>query len=1095
MTRLRLRLVAFALLAALTSSAASTPADAGAADARASPLMVHAGERRFSADEHLELLPDPGGEFTIGDVRTAPLAEQFVPSRAATPNLGFDRKVYWARLRLENRLVQPATYFLDLGYPLLDSVRAYILSPAGMTAYQTGDREPFSSRPVSARTFMFPVELEPSQPVTIYLRVETTGSLRLPLHLLSRDAAFSCIAVHQGLLALYYGALLMLVIYNLYHFWRLKDVNAGYYAVFIACYIAFQLALTGIAFQFFWPDHPEWANVSLPFFLCAAYFFGVLFTRSILDTATNAPRIHRVLGALRWLSFVGMALALLGPYDIALRFAVTLVFTVVLFIVAGIKIGLQGYRPARLYSLAWTVLLGCMIVYALSAYGLLPTTFFTTWSTQIGSAWEAVILAFAISDRFYLLEEQRREMQASHALALQQANEKLNGLNDQLEARVQDGLRDLNLSNQQLREQAEVLRRAERRAESANRAKSEFLANVSHELRTPMNAIAGFLHLLSEGKLSDAQRGYTEKAERAARALMHLIKELLDFSTMDVGRLELELASVDISALARDARDLVMLAASEKGLSLKLEQQGTECCWVRADEARLLQVLVNLLHNAIKFTPSGEVCLMIACRPSANGDIQLSVTVSDTGIGIGEEQRERLFLPFTQADGSITRRFGGTGLGLAICQRLVRQMGGEIELESTLGVGSRFSFVLELSAAPPRPQPPASSGLAHHDRPLVGLCVLVVDDQPLNQEVLAALLERAGADVVISASGRDALERLLDGARVDVVLMDLQMPNMDGYETATRINGLALRNTPPIVAITARVAAAPGAHFRAAGFAGHLFKPVDHDQLIETLQRIAAVGGPSGPPGNSVSPESASRTQAAADVPSTPAALLAPGLVASSDMDFDEHLDRLHRFAERFADYPALIRARADAGDLSSAVDAAHAIAGVALTLGITEVGATAKQLEREADASADAHTLAALIGSFETALTTALDSVAKLRAAAGPSSDGQRIAATADCSAPLDPVTLEARLRRLDALLAQHNLRARDEVDALVDEVGDADRRRLVAAVGAQVRGLDFAAARAGLAELLGELRQRVASARPSVLGDAPERESSGND
>jgi signal transduction histidine kinase len=671
------------------------------------PLPVAGDQREYSTVGHLQLLLDSEGHLDIDDIRSPPWSAAFAPAHSEMHSLGFDRRVHWARLQLDSDLDHPQTYYLELAYPLLDSVIVYIDAPDGLKRYETGDRQPFAARPIRARTFLFPVPLQPGQSLRVYLRIETAGSLNLPIELLSRNAAFARMATEYSVLALYYGALLMLVIYNLYHFWRLRDINAAYYALFVSLYVAFQLALSGISFQFFWPNQPWWANVSLPFFLSAAYFAGVLFTRSILDTATNAPIIHRILGALRWLAVVGMVLALVGPYELALRFAVALVFSVVLFILVGFRIGLRGFRPARYYSLGWTVLLGFMVIYALNAFGLIPTNFITTWATQIGSALDAVILAFAVTDRFYLLEEQHRAMQASYAEALQQSNDKLNRLNDELESRVQAGLHELRASNQQLRVEAEVRRRAELKAEAANQAKSEFLANMSHELRTPMNAIVGFIHLLDSSPLSVAQRDYVTKAERAARALMDLIQDLLDFSRIEVGHLALERAALSVTTLAEDARDLVALSAEAKGLALRIEHTGVEDCWVFGDEARLRQVLANLLNNAVKFTERGEVVLEVGCEarapdaPNAPERIRLALAVRDTGIGIRDEQRAQVFEPFTQADASITRRFGGTGLGLAICQRLVRQMGSEIELSSRLGAGSRFAFVLELEAAAP----------------------------------------------------------------------------------------------------------------------------------------------------------------------------------------------------------------------------------------------------------------------------------------------------------------------------------------------------------------------------------------------------------
>lgn len=1098
MIRIQLVLLCMVSLCVTATNVAASSPDELATGRSASPLLVLGDKDYYSTVGHLQLLTDPGGELGIADIRSLNGSAAFAPERAEMDNLGFDRRVHWSRLQIDNRLERPQTYYLALAYPLLDSVTAYVDGPDGLMRYQTGDRELFSSRPVSARSFLFPVRLKPDQPVTVYLRVETAGSLNLPIELLSRNGAFEQIATEYSVLALYYGALLMLVIYNLYHYWRLGDVNALYFALFVSLYVAFQLALSGIAFQFFWPNHPWWGNVSLPFFLSAAYGAGVLFTRSILDTATNAPAIHRILGALRWLAVVGMVLALVAPYDLALRFAVTLAFSVVLFILAGFKVALQGFRPARYYSLGWTVLLGFMVIYALNAFGLLPTTFVTTWATQIGSALDAVILAFAITDRFYLLEEQRREMQACYADALQQANDKLNRLNDELESRVEEGLQELRESNEQLRAEAEVRRLAEEKAESANRAKSEFLANMSHEIRTPMNAIVGFIHLLESSHLSPAQRDYIAKAERAARVLTHLIRDLLDFSKIEAGRLELERAAFSVSALVDETRDLVELSAVNKGLDLKIEQTGSEDCWVFGDEARLRQVLVNLLHNAIKFTETGEVKLEVHCEPGSDGWVQLAIAVTDTGIGIREDQRERLFRPFTQADASITRRFGGTGLGLAICRRLVNQMGGEIALSSRLGDGSQFTFSLPLESVPPGERSrPGASEPADNDA-ISGLQVLLVEDQPLNQEVAAALLRRAGAEVLVVESGPAALALLGERGRdaVDVILMDLQMPEMDGYETAQAVRALPGFAALPIMAMTAHATDAERERCRSAGLDGHLSKPIKRSQLIDALRSLpraevgdhsakgASVDGSGANPAASVS--SLSGTGQAAQE-SVRGAGLGPGLEPVNE-DLAEHCDRLSRFAERFSGHAAEIRARVDAADWEQAKAAAHALSGVALTLGMPRIGTTAKQIERsiaQGDAAGQsqrpessqqgrpqipfATTLGIQLAALDAAFTEALGSIRELASSLDAT---ERAAVSASgYPEPLSAVSLKPELVRVDALLAAHNLRARTEIEALVQRVTDPLLHRALEAMLQSVRRFDFRSARAGVVELLEQL------------------------
>ncbi|WP_462320309.1 hybrid sensor histidine kinase/response regulator [Halochromatium sp.] len=1128
MIRLQLILLCIVLVYVSATKAAAPLADEAAVGApSASPLVVSGDQDRYSTVGHLQLLTDPGGELGIADVRSLSGASTFAPVRTEIDNLGFDRRVHWARLQIDNRLERPQTYYLALAYPLLDSVIAYIDGPDGLRRYQTGDREPFGSRPVIARSFLFPVSLRPGQPVTVYLRIETAGSLNLPLELLSRNGAFELMATEYSVLALYYGALLMLVVYNIYHYWRLGDVNALYFALFISLYVAFQLALNGISFQFFWPNHAWWANVSLPFFMSAAYWAGVLFTRSILDTATNAPGFDRILRGLSRLAGIGMLLALIAPYDLAVRFSVTLVFTVFFFVIVGLKVALQGFRPARYYSLGWGVLLGFMVIYGLNAFGLLQTNFVTTWATQIGSALDAVILAFAVTDRFYLLEEQHREMQASSAYALQQANNKLNELNDELESRVEEGLHDLRETNAQLRAEAEVRRQAEEKAEAANRAKSEFLANMSHEIRTPMNAVVGFIHLLESSSLNSTQRDYIAKAERAARVLTHLIRDLLDFSKIEAGRLELEQVAFSVSALVDQARDLVELSAINKGLAFKIEQAGSDECWVIGDEARLRQVLVNLLNNAIKFTESGEVKLEVHCEPRVDGSVQLGVAVSDTGIGIREDQRERLFRPFTQADASITRRFGGTGLGLAICRRLVDQMGGEVRLSSRLGDGSRFSFDLVLQAASPAECPRQAATEVTPDEAVTGLRVLLVEDQPLNQEVAEAILRRAGAEVLVVESGTAALALLGErgGDAVDLILMDLQMPGMDGYETAQAVRALPGCAELPIIAMTAHATDAERERCRKAGLDGHLSKPIERARLIETLRSVPRAQAVERSPKAELSDDNlaevrsfalnqpgkrqlskqqrmsqpglsqpgmsqyAMSDQGASQPALTSMTELGPGL-EPVDEEMPDHCGRLRRFAERFAGHAAEIRALVDAGDWERAKVAAHALSGVALSLGMPRVGATAKAIEHviaNSDLEAQirdpasagnarvepslAATLGAQVGALDAALAEALDSIQRL--VSNPESTSSAAVTTDGNLEPLTEVNLGVELARVDALLAAHNLRARLEVETLAQRVADPLLRKALEALLQAVRRLDFRTARAAVVDLLEQLEQ----------------------
>jgi len=906
-------------------------------------LVVAPETDHYPVGPYLDLLQDPRGELTIDDVSSPAWADHFAPAPAESPNFGFTDAAIWARLRIESEVSGP--YFLELAYPLLDHVSVYVQQGDGRMHYETGDRTPFDTRLLQTRLFVFPLDLGADRPTTVYVRVRSTGSVTLPIDLLSQRRLLQQITTDYGILALYFGALLMLMVYNLHHYVRLKDINALYYVLFIGSFLGFQLALNGISFQYLWPNNVWWANVNLPFFISASYLTAILFTRSILNTAVNAPLIHRILGWLRYLAAAGMLLALISPYRWAVEFAVGIIFTLIFFIAAGIQSMLKGYRPARYYAAAWTVSLGAMIIYAMKTYGLLPTTFWTTWITQIGSTWDAIILAFAISDRFYLLQEEKRRVQAQAAAELTDSNRQLNQLNEELESRVSAGLRELRLSNESLRAEAEVRRQAELTAEAASRAKSEFLANMSHEIRTPMNAVVGFAQILSRSDLSREQRAWVGKVQRAAGDLLDIIEDILDFSKIEAGRIELDEAPFDLDDVVQRVRELVEIEAARKDLRLEVSREGDTDCRLLGDEGRLRQVLANLLSNAVKFTDRGHVRLWLDCRRQGERRVRLSVAVEDTGIGISPEQQERLFEPFTQADASIARRFGGTGLGLTICRRLISAMGGTLRVESGLGQGSRFSFDLDLEPVEDRQHLPSQEDPAKpHGADLQGLRVLLVEDQDLNQEIAIAILSAAGAVIEVAENGAEALDRLhAKGADAfDLVLMDLQMPVMDGYEAARQIRRDPGFRDLPIIAMTAHALSGERARCHAAGMNDHIAKPIEMGRLCQVLRRWCRSERTTEPPSAAGTPSHA--RSSGRSVPTASAE--APGGIdgaALPDIDVEAgrgrvggqaaHCRLLQRFARDHADHAGRIRGQLGDGDPAAARQEAHALAGVALNL------------------------------------------------------------------------------------------------------------------------------------------------------------------
>jgi len=853
-------------------------------------------------------------------------------NKTEIPNFGFNLKPHWFWVTVKNESLLSVSWLLHVHYSLIDYVDVYhIKSDGAMQQWHTGDRLPFSSRPIDHPDFLFPLKLGFLEETQLLIRIENSGAMQAPMKLWDEREFFKMVQKESIPHGMFIGLFTVLILYNLFLYLSTRDPSFLYYVVFATGFFLFFMSLNGYGFQYLWTDSIIFQQYSVFTFISIALFGMTEFTIKFLNITKEDRITYLMLKAIAVATLICISCVVFLPYKITIQLILFICFYAsIIMTVVGIKSIKEIGASASLYASGWIVMAIGTIVLVLDKFAIISSNEYTVLAAPVSIVTFSLLLSFALGYR--IQEERKNRIIAEKNVII--------GHTEILRSRLKANHLEKQSKQLQIKSKAE------------SQSKNSFLAMMSHEIRTPLNGIMGLSHLLKNTKLDIKQKQYVDTIFISGESLLTIINDILDYSKILAGKLDIEYIPVNVFDLVNNCTSILTNILKEKNINLYVSISPAVPFIIKSDPVRLRQVILNYLSNAIKFSNNKDIHLNLSLNPTAN---ELEINVIDKGIGISKEKQGILFDAFSQADSSTTRKYGGSGLGLAICKQLALLTGGEVGVSSEEGKGSHFWFTCKIEVLDLPIQDfsttekkyfvsmlqsesdinfiesqlilwncqlvdiksahsgqtysgvfiehnkartsstnnilkqfnfpsnviyeigdfddtsqlcrPLTTGaifdIANHitpsmenkappsidadidlnSRPLDGVRILIAEDNHVNQMVITAMLKKMGAKSTLVENGKLAVDEMAtnpDG--YDIILMDCEMPTMDGFTASVLIHQATptTMTAPPIIALTAHAMDKHKKHAEAAGMSGFISKPINQkvlvDYILNTLQ-------------------------------------------------------------------------------------------------------------------------------------------------------------------------------------------------------------------------------------------------------------------